>query len=57
MESNDQTELTNRIETDSERAGWQLCSGWVKGVEGSGKKGKILMDMDNSMVIVGWGEV
>ena len=51
MESNEQTELS-KIQTDSERAGWQL---WRVGFVGGGieQKEKGLMDMDHSVVIAG----
>ena len=51
VESNEQTELASKVKTVSWRAGWQLW-GWGLGVEGSSKKEKGLMTMDNSVVIV-----
>ena len=44
-------------QTHRERAGWQLLEGSGLGMEGSSKKDKGLMDMDNSVVIAGgWRE-
>ena len=55
MESNEQTELTSKIDTliDGEQADSSGKGGWE--MEGLSKKEKELMDMDNSMVIAGWG--
>ena len=60
MESHEQTELTNKIETDSESRLATVGVGcWVGGMEGLNKKEKRkkeLMDMDNSVVIA-WGGI
>ena len=47
MESNEQTEQTRKIETESQRAGCQLG-----GVRRDWAKKKKLTDMDNSVAIV-----
>ena len=51
MEFNEQTELTSKIETDSESRLTALR--WGYGMEGLSKKEKGLVDMDNRVVIVG----
>ena len=53
MESNEQTELTSKIETYSQRAGWQLRGMEKFGGGGTEQKGKGLTNMDNSVAIVG----
>ena len=52
MESNEQTELTSKIETDSQVTSRLTASGRVKGVEGLSRKVTGLMDVDNSVVTV-----
>ena len=53
MESNEQTELTSKTETDSQIES-RLTA--LRQVKGWSKKEKKLMDTDNSVVIVvGWG--
>ena len=57
MEPNEQTELTRKIGTDSEKAGWQLVDDgrlWGGGTE---QKGKRFKDMDTSEVIAGQRDV
>ena len=55
MESNEQTELTHKIETDSQIES-RLTAGQGEGrVWGLSKKEKRLMDMDNNVVIAGGG--
>ena len=53
MESNEQTGLTGKTETDSSmESRWQLVEGWRLGggrIEQKGKKG--LMDTDHGVVI------
>ena len=51
MESNGKTELTSKIETDSDREQMTAKDGERLGVEGLSKKEKGLMGMDNSVVI------
>ena len=53
MESNEQTELTSKTETDTQMESRLTANGWGRGywVEGLSKKEKGLMDMDNSVVI------
>ena len=54
MESHETTELTNKIETDSYIESWLTVLGWGQlGAEGLRKMEKGLMDMDNSVVILG----
>ena len=53
MESNEQTELTGKIQTDSLIDSRMTAQGKGTGMEGFSKKKKGLMDMDNSVVIVG----
>ena len=55
MESNEATELTGKIETDPSIESRMTGKGGY-GVEGLSKKEKGLMDMDNSVVIIGGGE-
>ena len=50
MESNGKTELTSKIETDSDREQMTAKDGERLGVEGLSKKEKGLMDTDNSVV-------
>ena len=50
--SNEQTELTRKIETDSESK-MTAKEGSGQGVEGWSKKEKGFMDMDNNVVIAG----
>ena len=52
MEYNKQTELRSEIETDLQIESWMTAKG--RG-EGLSKKEKGLIDMDNSVVIVGRG--
>ena len=54
MESNEQTKLTSKIETIHRKQADSLGGGKLE-VEGSSKKEKGLMDMDNCVVIVGGG--
>ena len=56
MESNEQTELTSKTDTDSQMESRMTASGG-QGVEGLSKKEKGLMDMDNSVVIAAAGGV
>ena len=51
MESNEQTELTSKIETDSQIESRQTVLGGKAGVERSIRKEKRLMVMGNSVVI------
>ena len=54
MESNEQTELTSKIETDSQIESRMTTIGWGgQGLEGWSKKEKGLMDMDNGVMTVG----
>ena len=54
MESSEQTELTSKIETDSQtKTRVTAMGGRGVGIEGLSKKGKGLLDMDNSVVIAG----
>ena len=55
MESNEQTELTRKIKTDSWRAGWQQRRGGRR-VSSGGTEEKGLTDVDSSVVIAGVGE-
>ena len=54
MESNEQTELTSKMETDSDDERMTGNGGEIWVVEGLSKKEKGLMDMDNSVDC--WGE-
>ena len=56
MESNGQTEITSKIETDSQIESRMTALG-VGGLEGGRikQKEKELMDMDNSVLITGRG--
>ena len=57
MESNEHTELTRKMGTDSEMENRMTASrGEPEGVEGLSKKEKGLMDVDNSVVIAKRGE-
>ena len=51
VESNEQTELTSKTERLTDREQAESSEGEWLGVEGSSKKEKGLMDMDNSVVI------
>ena len=51
MESNEQTELTRKIETGSQTESRIIAMGGGLGVEGLNEKEEGLMDMDNSVVI------
>ena len=51
MESNGQTELTRKMQTDSQMESRMTSGRGGCGVEGLSKKEKGLMDMDNSVVI------
>ena len=54
MESNEQTELKCKIETESQMEIRMTAKGrGSEGVEGLSKKEKGLSDMDNSVVIAG----
>ena len=54
MESNEQTELTRKTETESQiDSRMTAIGGRGYGVEGLSQKEKGLMDMDNSVVIAG----
>ena len=55
MESNEQTELTRKMGTDSQIESRMTDTGvgGGEGVEGWSRKEKGLMDMDNSAVIAG----
>ena len=54
MESNEHTELTRKMGTDSEMENRMTASrGEPEGVEGLSKKEKGLMDVDNCVVIAG----
>ena len=53
MESNEQTELTRKMWTDSEMESKITASRDGLGGKGIEQKGKGLMDMDNSGVIAG----
>ena len=55
MESKEQTELTSKIETDSERE--EADSSWGEGwgVEGSNPNQKELVNKDNRVVTAGGG--
>ena len=55
MESNEQTELTSKTERLTDRQQAESSEGEWLGVEGSSKKEKGLMDMDNSVEIAGGG--
>ena len=59
MESNEQTELTSKIDTDSYIESRLIALGdgvGIEGIEGSNKKEKELMDMDSGAVIAGGRE-
>ena len=54
MESNEQTELTRTVGTDSQMQGRTTVGvGGPQGEEGLSRKEKGLVDMDNSAVITG----
>ena len=53
VESNEQTELTSKSETDSQGEGRRTISGG-RGCVGMKQKGKRLMNMDNG-VLIAWG--
>ena len=52
VESNEQTELTSKTERLTDRQQAESSEGEWLGVEGSSKKEKGLMDIDNSVAVV-----